>query len=57
VNYEQHNTGGNANIGHIEDPSAERTDAEVHEIDHAAIVKEWIEEIFDTATEQQTPVG
>jgi hypothetical protein len=57
VKDEQHDAGGNADIGHIEDTGAEGANAEVHEVDHAAIVKEWIEEIFDTATEHQTPAG
>lgn len=52
---QQHNTGGNANVGHIEDTSAERTDAEVHEVDHAAIIHDAIQEVAQSTAQHETP--
>lgn len=52
---QQHNTGGNADVGHIEDAGAEGTNAEVHEVDHAAIIHDAIQEIAQPATQHETP--
>ncbi len=52
---QQHNTDCNADIRHIEDTSAEGTDAEVHEVDHAAIIHDAIQEIAQPAAQYETP--
>jgi hypothetical protein len=55
VKCEQHNTGGNADISHIEDTGAEGTNAEVHEVDHAAIIHDAIQEIAQPTAQHETP--
>lgn len=55
MNYEQHNTCGNADVGHIEDPGTETADAEVHEVDHATIIHDAIQEVAQSAAQHETP--
>lgn len=52
---QQHNTGGNADVGHIKDAGAEGANAEVHEVDHAAIIHDAIQEIAQPTAQHETP--
>ncbi len=52
---QQHDAGGNADVGHIEDAGAEGTNTEVHEVDHAAIIHDAIQEIAQPAAQYETP--
>ena len=52
---QQHDAGGDTDIGHIEDAGAEGTNAEVHEVDHATIIHDAIQEIAQPAAQHETP--
>lgn len=52
---QQHDAGGDTDIGHIEDTSAEGANAEVHEVDHAAIIHDAIQEVAQSTAQHETP--
>ncbi len=52
---QQHNTDRNADISHIEDTGAEGANAEIHEIDHAAIIHDAIQEVAQSTAQHETP--
>jgi hypothetical protein len=52
---QQHNAGGDADVSHIENTGAEGTNAEVHEVDHAADIHDAIQEITQPAAQYETP--
>jgi hypothetical protein len=52
---QQHDAGGDTDVGYIEDTGAEGTNAEVHEVDHAAIIHDAIQEIAQSAAQYETP--
>jgi len=54
-NNQQYDSDRNTHVGHIEDPGAETTDADVHEIDHPAVVHDAVDKIAQPTARYQAP--
>lgn len=52
---QQHEAGGDADVGYIEDAGAEETNANVHEVDNTSLVKQAIQEIAYASTKHEAP--
>jgi len=52
---QQHDAGSDTHVSHVEDTGAEGTNPEVHEVDHATIIHDAIQEIAQPSAQHETP--